>query len=68
MIFFWPMDPPPSASFLVTHAPGIIKRIFFVTADPVFIKDYRLVAYVLVAGLICMVIGIGVFRFRKSKP
>ena len=32
-----------------------------------FSKEYRLVAYVLVAGLICMVIGIGVFRLRKSK-
>ena len=32
-----------------------------------FSREYRLEAYVLVAGLICMVIGIGVFRFRKSK-
>lgn len=31
-------------------------------------KEYRLVAYFLVAGLVCAVIGFGVLRFRKLKP
>jgi len=33
-----------------------------------FSKEYRLVAYFLVAGIICVVIGFGVLRFRKLKP
>jgi membrane protein DedA with SNARE-associated domain len=33
-----------------------------------FSKEYRLAAYLLVAGVICTVLGIGVLRLRKLKP
>lgn len=33
-----------------------------------FSKEYRLVAYLLVAGIICLLIGVGVLRYRKLKP
>jgi membrane protein DedA with SNARE-associated domain len=33
-----------------------------------FSREYRLMAYLLVAGIICSAIGVGVLRYRKLKP